>query len=72
MEGNESKNVNFNNWSFKTKITLYISNELTRKTNYGKQRLFYQCAKEWKTLDASFKGMNSFLIFKQNIKSYIF
>ena len=32
MEGNESKNVNFNNWSFKTKITLYISNELTRKT----------------------------------------
>ena len=42
------------------------------KRNYGKQRLFYQCAKEWNTLDASFKGINSFLIFKQNIKSYIF
>ena len=40
--------------------------------NYGKQRLFYQWAKEWNTLDASFKGINSFLIFKQNIKSYIF
>ena len=29
------------------------------------------CAKEWNTLDASFKGINS-LLFKQNIKSYIF
>ena len=42
------------------------------KRNYGKQRLFYQCAKEWNTLDASLKEINSLLIFKQNIKSYIF
>ena len=42
------------------------------KRNYGKQRLFYHCAKEWNTLDASFKAINSLLIFKQNIKSYIF
>ena len=42
------------------------------KRNYGKQRLFYQCAKEWNILDASFKEINSLLLFKQNIKSYIF
>ena len=42
------------------------------KRNFGKRRLFYQCAKEWNTLDASFKGINSLLLFKQNIKSYIF
>ena len=42
------------------------------KRNYGKQRLFYQCAKEWNILDASFKGITSLLLFKQNIKSYIF
>ena len=39
--------------------------------NYGKQRLFYQYAKEWNILDASFKEINS-LLFKQNIKSCIF
>ena len=42
------------------------------KRNYGKQRLFDQCAREWNILDASFKGMNSLLLFKQNIKSCIF
>ena len=42
------------------------------KRNYGKERLFYQCAKEWNILDASFKGMNSLLLFKQNTKSCIF
>ena len=42
------------------------------KRNYGKQRRFYQCTKEWNILDASFKGINSLLLFKQNIKSYIF
>ena len=42
------------------------------KRNYGKQRLFYQCAKEWNILDASLKEINSLLLFKQNIKSYIF
>ena len=42
------------------------------KRNYGKQRLFYQCAKEWNILDESFKEMNSLLLFKQNIKSCIF
>ena len=41
------------------------------KRNYGKQRLFHQCAKEWNILDASLKEINS-LLFKQNIKSYIF
>ena len=39
------------------------------KRNYGKQRLFYQCAKEWNFLDASFKEINSLLLFKQSIKS---
>ena len=42
------------------------------KRNYGKERLFYQCAKECNILDASFKGMNSLLLFKQNTKSCIF
>ena len=42
------------------------------KTNCGKQRLFYQCAKEWNILDASFKEINSLLLFKHNVKSYIF
>ena len=42
------------------------------KRNYGKQRLFYQSAKEWNILDASFKEINSLLLFKQSIKSYIF
>ena len=42
------------------------------KRSYGKHRLFYQCAKEWNILDASFKEINSLLLFKQNIKSYIF
>ena len=42
------------------------------KRNYGKQRLFYQCAKEWNILDASFREINSLLFFRQNIKSYIF
>ena len=42
------------------------------KRNYGKQRLFYQCAKEWNILDASFKEINSLLLFKHNIKSCIF
>ena len=42
------------------------------KRNYGKQRLFYQCAKEWNILDASLKEINSLLLSKQNIKSYIF
>ena len=40
------------------------------KRNYGKQRLFYHCAKEWNILDASFKDIKSLLLFKQNIKSY--
>ena len=40
------------------------------KINYGKQRLFYQWAKEWNILDESLKEIN-FLLFKQNIKSYI-
>ena len=30
------------------------------KRNYGKQRLFYQCAKEWNILDGSLKEINSF------------
>ena len=42
------------------------------KRNYGKQRPFYQSAKEWNILDASFKEIKSLLLFKQNIKSYIF
>ena len=42
------------------------------KRNYGKQKLFYQCAKEWNILDASFKEINSLLLLKQNIKSCIF
>ena len=42
------------------------------KRNYGKQRRFYQCAKEWNILDASFKGITSLLLFKQNIKRYRF
>ena len=33
---------------------------------------FYQCAKEWNILDASIKEINSLLLFKKNIKSYIF
>ena len=41
------------------------------KRNYGKQRLFYQSAKEWNILEASFKEFK-LLLFKQNIKSYIF
>ena len=40
--------------------------------NYGKHRLFYQRAKEWNILDASLKEIISLLLFKQNIKSYIF
>ena len=40
--------------------------------NYRQQRLFQQYAKEWNILDASFKEINSLLLFKQNIKSYIF
>ena len=40
------------------------------KRNYGKQRRFYECAKEWNILAAPSKGINS-LLFKQNIKSYI-
>ena len=32
MECNESENVNFKKQWFKTKITLYISNEMSRKT----------------------------------------
>ena len=42
------------------------------KRNYGKQRLFYRYAKEWNILDASFKEINSLLLLKQNMKSYIF
>ena len=42
------------------------------KRNYEKKRLFYQYAKEWNILDASFKEINSLLLFKKNIKSYIF
>ena len=42
------------------------------KRNHGKQRLFYQCAKEWNILDALFKEMNSRLLFKQNIKTAYF
>ena len=38
------------------------------KMNYGKQRLFYQCAMKWNVLDASFKEINSLLLFKQSIK----
>ena len=37
------------------------------KGNYGKQRRFYQWAKEWNILDAYFKEINSLLLFKQNI-----
>ena len=33
---------------------------------------FYQCTKEWNILDTSFKEINSLLLFKQNVKSYIF
>ena len=39
------------------------------KRNHG---LFYQCAKEWNILDASFKGINSLVLFKHNIESNIF
>ena len=42
------------------------------KRNFGKQRLFYQCAEEWNFLDASFKEINSLLLFKQSSKSCIF
>ena len=41
------------------------------KRNFGKQRLFYQCAEEWNFLDASFKEINSLLLFKQSSKSCI-
>ena len=43
------------------------------KRNYGKQRLFFiNALRKWNTLDASLKEINSLLLFKQNIKSYIF
>ena len=42
------------------------------KRNFGNQRLFYQCAKEWNFLDASFKEINSLLLFKHSSKSCIF
>ena len=42
------------------------------KRNFGKQRLFYQCAEEWNFLDASFKEINALLLFKQSSKSCIF
>ena len=51
--------------------TVYFRLPLAKR-NYGKQRLFYLCAKEWNILDASFKEINSLLLFKQNIKSCIF
>jgi len=42
------------------------------KRNYGKQRLSYKCVKEWNLLDMSFKEIDSFLVFNQSVKNYVF
>ena len=42
------------------------------KRNYGKQRLLYKCVKEWNLLDMSFKEIDSFLVFNQSVKNYVF
>ena len=49
-----------------------ISVFLSFKGITKRRDFFYQYAKEWNILDASFKEMNSLLLLKQNIKSYIF
>ena len=38
------------------------------KRNYRKQRLFYQCAREWNILDASLKEINSLLLLNRTLK----
>ena len=42
------------------------------KRNFGKQRFFYQCAKEQNFLDASFKEINSLLLLNGAVKAVYF
>ena len=49
-----------------------ISVFLSLKGITERRDFFYQCAKEWNILDAPFKEINSLLLFKQNIRSYVF
>ena len=42
------------------------------KRNFGKQRLFYQCAEEWNFLDASFKKLTLFFFLNRAVKAVYF
>ena len=65
---------------WKTQISIVITLDwegmisvfLSLKRITESRHFFYQCAKEWNILVASFKEMNTLLLFKQNIKSCIF